>query len=889
MRINASLGYACSPIFLSLFILFLSFSLVKATSNFCTDTLASPTITKSNISQGFTQLEVTGYGPNVTYAWKLDTGILSSGDGTSKIIVFSFSEFEACLTVSNTCDTVSTCKVFEPELNHSGPCGIPSDNLNTCVMCGPIYIGNSDGYTADTFDYDFPCGVIENSQWIRFIAGSTNLGAILLSSNCTNNNGLEIAFYDQSLNLIGDCLKDSVPNDTLYLNTPGATPGEIYYIMIDGVNGDVCDFVLTVLGGVTVCPIDPPGPISTSNNSQSFCSGDTVEYSIAPLQHAIWYDWEIPSFGEIISGDKTNAITVKWKEPGIGRIGVFPRDFCFPGTPSFKSIQITGPEPTRLHFSSCDTSYISDEIFTAASGCDSIVRSYFGNPDVGIDINPNICNNDTFLLTYKGYPSPTSDYTWLIKGPSSVDTFLGQGPFPVLLADTVDYTFYLILEEDGCVDTVDIQMVKSNAPPPAPVVNCSASLTSIELEWNGSTGTRYSVFIDSNIVKYRSPNPGAFLPNLSPDSSYTFRVVAHSEFGCGDSETFLTCSTLSCGPPPVTYTTLSLCDNAEAILLDTTYGCSWYGPGVDLDSCTIHPEQLSAGIETITYDFSVGPCDYEVSRLVQVKESPKMVSEITSSVFIGKKGAIDLSIDNSNGSENILWSDGSQTTSREELNPGLYCVSVNRDNGCSFDSCFTVKPAEYTVPSLVLACANKPKNIMIRPTTGIAVEWFPSTGMSCNDCTSPTVQVSTSSIYTIIGQTDDGRRDTTSILVLVLPDILCGILKEAPDRRTLEDWIGIPLDDLSENEILSIFERLRATDNTIKVYPNPTSGNIWVESQFDIQEIAIFNALGKLALNISAGSDSLEADLSDLPSGLYRLRIETANGVFFKNLLLESH
>lgn len=67
-----------------------------------------------------------------------------------------------------------------------------------------------------------------------------------------------------------------------------------------------------------------------------------------------------------------------------------------------------------------------------------------------------------------------------------------------------------------------------------------------------------------------------------------------------------------------------------------------------------------------------------------------------------------------------------------------------------------------------------------------------------------------------------------------------------------------------------------ADDNTIIIYPNPTSGIVKIASD-DVIRIYVYNVNGQLLKSISKGS---VVDLSLLPSGIYTLRVVTVQSTF---------
>lgn len=74
-----------------------------------------------------------------------------------------------------------------------------------------------------------------------------------------------------------------------------------------------------------------------------------------------------------------------------------------------------------------------------------------------------------------------------------------------------------------------------------------------------------------------------------------------------------------------------------------------------------------------------------------------------------------------------------------------------------------------------------------------------------------------------------------------------------------DDYIGIPA----------------LSQPAVTVYPNPTEGHLTIEAD-QIANTTVFNSLGQIVATFNATN---AIDLSPLPSGVYTLRVKTANGV----------
>jgi len=81
------------------------------------------------------------------------------------------------------------------------------------------------------------------------------------------------------------------------------------------------------------------------------------------------------------------------------------------------------------------------------------------------------------------------------------------------------------------------------------------------------------------------------------------------------------------------------------------------------------------------------------------------------------------------------------------------------------------------------------------------------------------------------------------------------------------------INSLSNNEILQ---------NTTKIYPNPTTGIVKVESLNTIEKIEVFDVLGK---KILTQTQTNEIDITDLRDGIYILNVHSQNSFLEKKLI----
>lgn len=96
-------------------------------------------------------------------------------------------------------------------------------------------------------------GYPHNPLWIAFMANGTSINILFELLYCDIGNGIQAVIYDYII----DCDFQSYPTpiacsvipcntNAFVLNAAGLIPGNIYYLMIDGCNGDVCTFAMNV-------------------------------------------------------------------------------------------------------------------------------------------------------------------------------------------------------------------------------------------------------------------------------------------------------------------------------------------------------------------------------------------------------------------------------------------------------------------------------------------------------------------------------------------------------------------------------------------------------------------------------------------------------------------
>ena len=84
---------------------------------------------------------------------------------------------------------------------------------------------------------------------------------------------------------------------------------------------------------------------------------------------------------------------------------------------------------------------------------------------------------------------------------------------------------------------------------------------------------------------------------------------------------------------------------------------------------------------------------------------------------------------------------------------------------------------------------------------------------------------------------------------------------------------GNPVDEICGAAQLAFQDQ-----NQFNIYPNPSTGFISIDSDFDFDKIHIFNIQGKELLTLDGSINGLNIDLSKFENGSYIIQLSTKNG-----------
>ncbi len=205
------------------------------------------------------------------------------------------------------------------------PPGFPESG-NTCPQA-PILCENLDGYcntiNNNNVQQQFPgCSgqwTLNNDEWFAFYAGTTTITIVVTPSNCNNLGnlpGLQGGIYKGCGGQIMD-VQCFCTEDPFVLTSNNYVVGEIYWFVLDGCSGDVCDYSIDVTAGSTVgTPPDDPGNIT---GPSPVCAGTTSAYSVPVVSGATNYSWTLtpPGIGTL-NGGNDQSVNIQWDSSAMG-------------------------------------------------------------------------------------------------------------------------------------------------------------------------------------------------------------------------------------------------------------------------------------------------------------------------------------------------------------------------------------------------------------------------------------------------------------------------------------------------------------------------------------------------------------------------------------------
>ncbi len=332
------------------------------------------------------------------------------------------------------------------------------------------------------------------------------------------------------------------------------------------------------------------------------------------------------------------------------------------------------------------------------------------------------------------------------------------------------------------------------------------------------------------------------------------------------------------------------------------------------------------GCSVIAFQELDGPAPLEIfSELIN--ENPPGTSN----------GSIDISVEGGTGSYSYLWSNGSTSTTIDNLSPGTYSLTVTDDNGCTMTQSFEIVPCniDFTFDATGLACPGVfDGTIHVIPSASSP----PLQYIWSNGETTATISDLSAGTYCVT-TTDGGACSLSDCITLTSPPIFEFTINTQGNDigSTGSGYINITffggtmpytyewlldenvfsseedLDNLSAGTYQCIITdtngciyesnpivienvvpvEMLGAESAISLFPNPADDILYLSANVDqkaLVRVTVFEANGKVLdewTSIPALSQGYALETTDWPMGIYFFRIKMEDGIYWKKILIQ--
>ncbi len=313
-----------------------------------------------------TEIGANGYSINepVTYEWTGPDIDASNMNEQNPTVSLPGSYMVTITDASGECSIEFTVIVYQQE----DDCNLPVPPADDCVLA-PVFCGEQlDGYCSSTDGFtsagndmisDAFCASVEQSQYLRFIACESTVSLELNVPECMSGTGVEVGLFS------GECGDlASVSNcdailllDTLIITANDLIPGELYFLVVDGIAGAECTWEVAVVEGISTDPVELQELTQAYiEGDNQVCRGDTTEYLLFPkecdliggcpalsnLTDSFLVTWFYPT--EAIVVDSTGlTLSLVWSSGAGGTVSaVFISAFGDAGTNCGNEVECSG-------------------------------------------------------------------------------------------------------------------------------------------------------------------------------------------------------------------------------------------------------------------------------------------------------------------------------------------------------------------------------------------------------------------------------------------------------------------------------------------------------------------------------------------------------------------
>jgi len=279
------------------------------------------------------------------------------------------------------------------------------------------------------------------------------------------------------------------------------------------------------------------------------------------------------------------------------------------------------------------------------------------------------------------------------SGPSSGSSTSSTGGFNILNLESGTYTI-TVEATNGCTGSTTTEIINANEDVPFTITQTDAICNS-----NGSISI--STGSDITSIYYTGPISGTSSPsngtvNISNAPAGTYSITATNMNGCTTVQTAdvnSTTTTLNLVADPAD----GLCNQNGSVKLTFVSGditVAWTGPinGSSMSSNgALEIQNLVSGNYSITIT-DINGCKETTTFTISNTASSIGISPNITNADCCESGSVNLSVSGSTGALTYIWMPNvSNSGTANDLDAGMYTVTVTDENGCSANTSFVVQ------------------------------------------------------------------------------------------------------------------------------------------------------------------------------------------------------
>ncbi|WP_445452553.1 T9SS type A sorting domain-containing protein [Flavobacterium sp. 25HG05S-40] len=605
-------------------------------------------------------------------------------------------------------------------------------------------------------------------------------------------------------------------------------------------NNGGCDSAPSAITTVTVNPL-PATPTISASGSTTLCTGGNVVLTSSSATGNTWSTGATTqSITVSASGNYTvrvnngscNSATSEVTTVTVNTIPARPTitvtgatSFCEGGSTILTSSATTGNLWSNGETTQAITVTTSG-IYTVTStvnGCTSTTsagRLINVNPTpVLLVTNPApVCAPVTVDITLPQVTAGSTGGGTLTYWTNASATAALLNPNAIIVSGT-----YYIKSSVGTCSDIEPVIVTINAAPTTPTINANGSTTfctggSVVLTSSAATGNIWSNGATTQAI------------TVSSAGNYSVAVTSNGCSSASSADTVVTVNAIPSSPTISASGAITFCAGGDVTLTSSSSIGNLWSNGATAQSITVS----SAGNYSVTVTQNGCSSASSTDTVVTVNPIPATPTITAgSATTFCTGGSVTLTSSSSIGN---LWSNGAITPSITVSAAGNYSVSVTAIGCSSADSVATsvvVNPAPNDA-------VTQNQGIITATQTGATYQWY--------SCPNTLIDGATSQTYTplVVG-------DYKVIVTLST----CALTSEC-----------ITVTELGTNDF-----DLR----NLRLYPNPVTNMLNVEYTNEMSEVLVFNILGQKVLSSNANANSIQIDMSQLPSATYLVKVSSEN------------